>query len=129
MSKTMKLFGAAVASAAVILTIPGSLLAQSNGRSDVEIWAQTCSSCHNNQPRSKYDSVKWESVMTHMQLVARLADSEAEAILRYLKRGARSQEQAAASEAQPASSGDRAATKGASPKKPAASKSEPPHGR
>jgi cytochrome c553 len=128
MSKRMKLFGAAVASAAVILTIPGSLLAQSDGRSDVEIWAQTCSSCHNNQPRSKYDSVKWESIMMHMQLVARLPDSDAQAVLRYLKRGARSQEQAAASDTQSASAVDPAATEGASPKKPAASKSEP-HGR
>ncbi|GMR13978.1 MAG: hypothetical protein BMS9Abin29_2205 [Gemmatimonadota bacterium] len=126
MSLRTRILGVAAAAMAVILTMPSSLVAQSNGRSDVEIWAQTCANCHSNQPRSKYDSVKWESIIVHMQIVARLADKEAEAVLRYLKRGARSQEQAAASAAQPASTDRPAATERARTKKPAAGKSRPP---
>lgn len=125
MSNQIKMFGVAVASAAVILTIPGSVHAQRSGRSDVNIWAQTCSNCHANQPRSKYESVKWEAIMVHMQLVARLTDDETQAVLRYLKRGARTEDQAAASEAQAESTDSGGASDGMRAKDPAIPKSKP----
>lgn len=125
MSKQIRMFGVAVASAVVILTMPGSVQAQRSGRSDVNIWAQTCANCHTNQPRSKYESVKWEPIMVHMQLAARLTDDEAQAILRYLKRGARSEDQAAASEAQAESIDSGGASDGMRAKDPAIRKSKP----
>ncbi len=68
------------------LTIPTTIAAQ---RSGVEIWSQTCGSCHTIQPAARYTAGKWESIMAHMTLASRLTDAEAEAVLEFLKGGAK----------------------------------------
>jgi hypothetical protein len=70
-----------------VLVAPGSAFGQDT-RSDVEIWAQTCSNCHSNVPRTQYTPERWGSIMIHMQLNARLTDAQAEAIHRYILRAA-----------------------------------------
>ncbi len=68
------------------LTLPATLSAQ---RSGVEIWSQTCGSCHMMQPAVRYTAGQWESIMAHMALASRLTDAEAEAVLEFLKGGAK----------------------------------------
>lgn len=68
------------------LTIPTTIEAQ---RSGVEIWSQTCGNCHTIQPAARYTANNWESIMAHMALASRLTDAEAEAVLEFLKSGAK----------------------------------------
>jgi mono/diheme cytochrome c family protein len=65
---------------------PTALVAQ---RSGVEIWSQSCGSCHAIQPANRYTGDQWETIMENMKLVARLTDADAEAILEFLKGGAK----------------------------------------
>lgn len=71
---------------AIIVFVPTNALAQ---RSGVEIWSQRCGMCHNQQPADRYGADKWESIMTHMTLNARLTSAQADAVLDFLKSGAR----------------------------------------
>lgn len=71
---------------AIIVFVPTNALAQSSG---VEIWSQRCGMCHNQQPADRYDANNWESIMTHMTLNARLTSAQADAVLDFLKSGAR----------------------------------------
>lgn len=68
------------------LTIPTTISAQ---RSGVEIWSQTCGGCHTVQPATRFTAANWESIMAHMTLATRLTDAEAEAVLEFLKSGAK----------------------------------------
>lgn len=68
-------------------SIPAGLAAQQ--RSGVEIWSQTCGNCHLIQPANRYTAGQWESVMVNMMILARMTDDEAEAVLDFLKGGAR----------------------------------------
>lgn len=65
---------------------PTHLAAQ---RSGVEIWSQNCGNCHMIQPANRYTAGGWESVVAHMTIVARLTDAEADAVLEFLKGGAK----------------------------------------
>ncbi len=65
---------------------PAGALAQ---RSGVEVWAQTCGNCHVIQPARRYTADQWASIMTHMKIASRMTDAEADAVLRFLQRGAR----------------------------------------
>lgn len=58
-------------------------------RSGVEIWAQSCGRCHRPQPASRYTADVWETIMTQMQIYARLTDDEANAVLEFLQSGAK----------------------------------------
>lgn len=74
------LFGAAT----VLSAVP--LHAQ---RSGVEAWSQTCGNCHVIQPPVRYSGDQWTKIMMHMRITARLPDAEADAILEFLRSGAR----------------------------------------
>lgn len=58
-------------------------------RSGVEIWSQSCGNCHVAQPAIRYTAEHWESLVMHMRITARLPDTEADAILEFLKSGAK----------------------------------------
>lgn len=74
------------------MAVPVAVGAQDT-RSDVQVWSQSCSNCHTNQPARRYTGDQWSSIIPHMKIMARLTDGEAEAVLRYLKRGARKPEE------------------------------------
>ena len=71
---------------AMVVFVPTNAVAQSSG---VQIWAQRCGMCHQQQPADRYDAERWESIMTHMALTARLTSEQAGAVLDFLKSGAR----------------------------------------
>lgn len=70
----------------VAFTAPASLAAQ---RSGPEIWSQTCGRCHLIQPANRYTASQWESIMMNMEILARMTDDEADAVLAFLKGGAK----------------------------------------
>ncbi|MFQ6046907.1 MAG: c-type cytochrome [Gemmatimonadales bacterium] len=85
--KTLKrgMFAAGLLAGAAGL-IPGAAVAQ---RSGVDMWAETCGRCHMIQPANRYTADQWETIVTNMKIIARLTDDEAEAILEFLRGGAK----------------------------------------
>ncbi len=65
---------------------PTDLFAERTG---VEIWSQTCVRCHRIQPGIRYTASRWEIIMVHMEITARLTDDEADAVLEFLKTSAK----------------------------------------
>lgn len=84
-TSTRVLLAAGLFSVASLAAPPG-LVAQ---RSAVDIWAQNCGNCHRIQPPNRYTANQWESLVMHMTITARLTDDEGEAILEFLKGGAK----------------------------------------
>lgn len=70
----------------VVLMMPSP--AHSQQISGVEVWAQTCGNCHYTQPAARYTADKWQSIVSHMKLAARLTDEEADAVEHFLQGGA-----------------------------------------
>lgn len=70
----------------VAVVVPTGAFAQTTG---VQVWAQRCAMCHRQQPADRYTAERWESVMTHMALTARLTTVQADAVLEFLKSGAK----------------------------------------
>ena len=58
-------------------------------RSGAEIWRSTCGSCHALQPPGRYTAKDWQSIGTHMIIQARLTTAQGNAVLRFLRQGAR----------------------------------------
>jgi mono/diheme cytochrome c family protein len=58
-------------------------------RSGVQIWSQTCGNCHVIQPANRYSADQWQKLMMHMRITARMTDEDADAVLQFLKGGAR----------------------------------------
>lgn len=83
-----QILGLSLVAGLMVLAAPGTAQAQ-DSRSDVEIWAQSCSSCHAIQPARRYTADQWESIMVHMKLTANLTDAESAAVLRFMTQGAR----------------------------------------
>ncbi|HET7039202.1 MAG TPA: hypothetical protein VFH97_04900, partial [Gemmatimonadales bacterium] len=75
--------------AAGLLTLAAAPTRLEAQRSGVEIWSQTCGRCHLPQPAIRYTADQWESIMLDMALFARMTDDDAEAVLEFLKGGAR----------------------------------------
>ncbi len=67
-------------------SLPTSVQAQQSG---VEIWSQTCGNCHKIQPANRYTADQWESIMVRMKIWARLTDDGSDAVLEFLKGGAK----------------------------------------
>ena len=86
MKTIMKGLLAAGVMAIAAVASPADLVAQ---RSGVEIWSQTCGNCHMIQPANRYTEGKWESIMMHMTIATRLTTAESEAVLEFLKGGAK----------------------------------------
>ena len=82
--KSLQTLALTLATAALLL--PTSALAQTSG---VQTWSQRCQMCHRQQPANRYTAEKWESILTHMELTARLTSEQADAVLEFLKSGAR----------------------------------------
>lgn len=72
--------------AALALLSPPEAVAQRTG---VQIWGAVCGRCHMLQPPSRYTANQWQSVGTHMVITARLTTAQAEAVMDFLKSGAR----------------------------------------
>jgi Dihaem cytochrome c len=85
-----QILGLSLVAGLIVLSAPGTAQAQ-DSRSDVEIWAQSCSSCHAIQPARRYTADQWGSIMVHMKLTANLTDAESAAVLRFMSQGARKQ--------------------------------------
>jgi len=66
--------------------VPGKVAAQ---RSGAQVWAEACRSCHRIQPANRYKAERWEIIVRHMEINARLTTAESEAVLEFLKAGAR----------------------------------------
>lgn len=58
-------------------------------RSGAEIWSNTCGSCHALQPPGRYTAKDWQSIGTHMIIQARLTTAQGNAVLEFLRQGAR----------------------------------------
>ncbi len=69
-----------------VALLPADSAAQ---RSGVEIWSQTCGNCHVIQPANRYSADQWQKLMMHMRITARMTDEDADAVLQFLKGGAR----------------------------------------
>lgn len=78
--------GFLLAAIAAAVVFPESLAAQ---RSGAQTWAENCGNCHVMQPANRYTADQWEILMRHMKVYTRLTDAEAEAVLEFLKAGAR----------------------------------------
>jgi cytochrome c5 len=70
----------------VALLLPADAVAQDSG---VQLWTKRCGACHVQQPANRYTAGQWESIVTHMTLMARIPDAQADAILAFLKSGAK----------------------------------------
>jgi len=73
----------------VVSATAASPVATAAQRSGVEIWAQTCGRCHRPQPARRYTAEAWETIIAQMRIYARLTDDEANAVLQFLKSGAK----------------------------------------
>jgi cytochrome c5 len=73
--------------AALALLLP--LEATGQQRTGVEIWGAVCGRCHMTQPPGRYTANQWQAVGTHMVITARLTTAQAEAVIDFLKTGAR----------------------------------------
>ena len=80
------LLAGAVAGVLMAFSLPTSVQAQ---RSGVETWSQTCGNCHRIQPANRYTADQWETIMNRMATWARLTDDESDAVLEFLKGGAK----------------------------------------
>jgi len=78
--------GLLLAAMVLPIFIPGTAAAQ---RSGAQVWAESCGNCHVLQPANRYKAERWAIIMRHMQINARLTDTETEAVLEFLKAGAR----------------------------------------
>ena len=82
----------AVTSLAVLLLLPSRLTAQA--ASGPEVWAANCGSCHRLRSLETYTASQWNTVATHMGLVARLTGDETRAVREFLVGSARARETA-----------------------------------
>ena len=80
------LLAGGLAGVLMAFSLPTSVQAQQSG---VEIWSQTCGNCHLIQPANRYTADQWESIMVRMRTWARLTDDESDAVLEFLKGGAK----------------------------------------
>ena len=77
----------AVTSLAVLLLLPSRLAAQA--ASGPEVWAANCGSCHRIRSVDTFTASQWNSIATHMGLVARLTPAETRAVREFLVGSAR----------------------------------------
>ena len=80
------LLAGGLAGVLMAFSLPTSVQAQQSG---VEIWSQTCGNCHKIQPANRYTADQWESIMVRMKIWARLTDDGSDAVLEFLKGGAK----------------------------------------
>lgn len=82
----------AVTTLAVLPLLPSRLGAQA--ASGPEVWAANCGGCHRLRSVETYTASQWNSIATHMGLVARLTGAETRAVREFLVGSARARETA-----------------------------------
>jgi cytochrome c5 len=50
-----------------------------------ELWAETCSRCHNIRPPEYYSDAQWDLIVHHMRIRANLTGAEAREIVKFLQ--------------------------------------------
>ena len=60
-----------------------------SGRSDAELWSQSCSRCHNARDPAYYTPGQWTLVMQHMRTRGYLTGEETRRIAAFLKDASR----------------------------------------
>lgn len=78
-----------VVAALALLTGPADAQRKPSG---AEVWAANCGRCHRVRAVDAYDARQWETVVTHMALVARLTPDETEAVRTFLVGAAQARE-------------------------------------
>ena len=76
------------------LLLPGARLA-AQAPSGPAVWAASCGSCHRLRSVETYTASQWNTIATHMGLVARLTGAETRAVREFLVNSARAREGAA----------------------------------
>lgn len=77
---------AVAAAALAFLAGPADAQRKASG---AEVWGATCGRCHRMRAVDAYDARQWETVVTHMSLVARLTPDESDAVREFLVGSAR----------------------------------------
>jgi cytochrome c5 len=66
-------------------TQPIHASASSSDKSGSQLWAETCSRCHNFRPPQYYSDAQWDLIVHHMRLRANLTGGEARKITEFLQ--------------------------------------------
>jgi len=67
-------------------TQPGfALFGPPPDRSGQQLWADTCSRCHNMRPPNSFSHAQWEVIVQHMRVRANLTGEEQRKITEFLK--------------------------------------------
>lgn len=77
---------------AALLLVPPRLAAQA--ASGPEVWAANCGNCHRLRSVETFTASQWNTIATHMGLVARLTAAETRAVREFLVSSARGREAA-----------------------------------
>ena len=62
-----------------------SKTAQVSSKGAPQLWAETCSRCHNGRPPGEFSDLQWEVIGTHMRIRANLTAEETRQIVMFLK--------------------------------------------
>ena len=79
------LIGCATNSTAPVTGETPQAAAEPPAKGGAQLWAETCSRCHNLRPADSYNDVQWQAVMQHMRLRANLDGNESRLITAFLQ--------------------------------------------
>lgn len=85
----IQLMAARLGVAAAVLALVAAPSEAQQKPSGAEVWGANCGRCHRARAVDAYDARQWESVVTHMALVARLTTDETQAVRQFLVSSAR----------------------------------------
>lgn len=85
----IQLMAARLGVAAAVLALLAAPAEAQRKPSGAEVWGANCGRCHRARAVDAYDARHWESVVTHMALVARLTPDETQAVRDFLVGSAR----------------------------------------
>lgn len=87
-----RLTAARFGAAAVALVLLAEPVPAQRKPSGAEVWGANCGRCHRVRAVDAYDARQWETIITHMVLVARLTPDETAAVREFLVSSARARE-------------------------------------
>jgi hypothetical protein len=61
------------------------LASDTTTKGGAELWAETCSRCHNIRPPEYYSDAQWDLIVHHMRIRANLTGPEAREIVKFLQ--------------------------------------------
>lgn len=88
----IQLMAARLGVAAAVLALLAAPVEAQRKPGGAEVWGANCGRCHRIRAVDAYDARQWESVVTHMALVARLTPDETQAVREFLVGAARARE-------------------------------------